>query len=136
MINTWKLNAIMLHHRTIRSWIVMMRSQSHFVFWKILSVFGLLAAITADSLSHNDHTDHICMVPARNNAPRTASPGTRPPSSNLYEVIIDWIPLLTLGSMKKHHYSYSFFVLAISIFFLKGRRHNRRTYAAATRNEL
>jgi hypothetical protein len=34
----WKLNAIPLHHRTIRSCIVMMRSQSHFILWKVLSV--------------------------------------------------------------------------------------------------
>jgi hypothetical protein len=72
-----------------------MRSQSHFVLWKILLVFGFLAAVTADSLSHKnhtDHTDHICMVPAWNNMPSNASPATRPPSSDRYEVISDCIP--------------------------------------------
>jgi hypothetical protein len=48
--------------------------------------------VTADSLSHDNHTDHIFMVPARNNAPRTSSPATSPPSSDQYEVISDWIP--------------------------------------------
>jgi hypothetical protein len=43
----WKLNAIPLHHHTVRSWIVTIRSQLHFVLWKILPVFGLLAAVTA-----------------------------------------------------------------------------------------
>jgi hypothetical protein len=88
----WKINAIPLHHRTIRSWIVTMRSQSHFVLWKILSVFGLLAAVTADSLLHKNHTDCLFMVPAQNNVPRTASPATRPPSSDRYEVIRHWLP--------------------------------------------
>jgi hypothetical protein len=88
----WKLNAILLHHRTIRSWIVTMSSQKDFVVWKILSVFGLLAVATSDSLSHMNCTYHICMVPARNNVPRTASPTTRPPSSDRYEVVSDWIP--------------------------------------------
>jgi hypothetical protein len=88
----WKLNAIPLHHHIIRSWIVTMRSHSHFVLWKILSVFGLLAAVTADSLSHMNLNDHIFMVPAQNNVSRTASPATRPLSYDQYEVIIDWIP--------------------------------------------
>jgi hypothetical protein len=87
----WKLNAIPLHHHTIRSWKVTMRSQSHFVLWKILSVFGLLAEVTADSLSHKNCTDRICMVPARNNVPRNASPATRPPNSDRYKVISEWI---------------------------------------------
>jgi hypothetical protein len=51
-MNQWKLNAIPLHHRTIRSWVVTMRSQSYFVLLKILSDFGLLAVVTVDSLSH------------------------------------------------------------------------------------
>jgi hypothetical protein len=88
----WKLNAIPLHHHMIRSWIVTMRYQSYFVLWKILSIFGLLDAVTADSLSHKNRTDCIFMVPARNNVPRTASPATTPPSSDRYEVISDWIP--------------------------------------------
>jgi hypothetical protein len=67
-----------------------MRSQSHFV-WKILSVFGLLAAVNADSLLHMNCTDRIFMVPARNNVPRAASLATRSPSSDQYEVISNWI---------------------------------------------
>jgi hypothetical protein len=78
---------------TIRYWIVTMRSHLHFVLWKILSVFGLLAAVTDDSLSHKNRIDHICMVPARNYVPRNASPATRPPSSDRYEAISNWIPL-------------------------------------------
>jgi hypothetical protein len=88
----WKLNAMSLHHRTIMYWIVTMRSQLHVVLWKILSVFGLLAAVTADSLSHKNRTDHIFIVPAHNNLPKNASPATRPPSSDRYEVVSDWIP--------------------------------------------
>jgi hypothetical protein len=88
----WKLNVIPLHHRTIKSWIVTMRFQSHFVLWKILLGFGLLAAVPDDSLLHKNHTDRIFMVPVRNNMPRTASLATRPPSSDWYEVISDWIP--------------------------------------------
>jgi hypothetical protein len=87
-----KLNAILLHHHMIRSWIVTMRSQSHFLLWKMLSVFGLLSAVNADSLSHNNRTDRIFMAPARNNVPRTASPATRPPISERYEFISDRIP--------------------------------------------
>jgi hypothetical protein len=87
----WELSVIPLHHRTIRSWIVMMRSQSHFVLWKILSDFGILAAVTADSLLHKNCTDYIYKVPVRNNVPRTASPATSPPSYDPYEVISDWI---------------------------------------------
>jgi hypothetical protein len=69
-----------------------MRSQLYFVLWKILSDVGLLAAVTDDSVSHKNRTYCICMVPARNNVPRTASPATSPPSSDRYEVISDWIP--------------------------------------------
>jgi hypothetical protein len=88
----WKLNAIHFHHHTIRSCIITMRSQLHFLVWKILSGFGLLAAVTADSLSHKKCTDHIFMIPASNNVPSTASPANSPPSSDRYEVISDWIP--------------------------------------------
>jgi hypothetical protein len=86
----WKLNAIPSHHHTIRSWILMMRSQSPFVLWKILLDFGCLA-VTTDSLSHMNHTDRTCIVPAQYNVPRTASPATIPPSYDRYEVISDWI---------------------------------------------
>jgi hypothetical protein len=68
-----------------------MRSQSHFVLWRILSNFGLLAAVTADSLSHKNRTGHIFIIPARNNVPITTSLDTRHPSSDRYEVISDWI---------------------------------------------
>jgi hypothetical protein len=78
----WKLNSIPFHHHTIAYWIVMMRSQSQFVLWKILSDIGLLATVDADSLSHKNCTDHICMVPARNNITRAASLATSPRSSN------------------------------------------------------
>jgi hypothetical protein len=70
-----------------------MRSQSHFVLWKILSDVGLLAVVTDDSLSHINQIDRMFMVPARNSVPRTARPVTNPPSSDRYEVISDWIPL-------------------------------------------
>jgi hypothetical protein len=85
----WKLNDIPLHHQRIRYWIVTMRSQSHFVFWKTLLDFCLLPAVPADSLSHKNLTDRIFMVPARNNVPKNGSLATRPPSSNRYEVISD-----------------------------------------------
>jgi hypothetical protein len=88
----WKLNAITLHNRTMRSWIITMRFRSHFVLWKILLDLGLLAAVTADSLSHKNLTDRLWMIPVRNNVPQTASPATSPPSSDQYEVISDWIP--------------------------------------------
>jgi hypothetical protein len=71
----------------------MMRSQSPFVLWKILSDFGRLAAVTADSLSHTNRTYRIFMVPVQFNVPMTASPSTSPPSSSRYEAISDWIPL-------------------------------------------
>jgi hypothetical protein len=87
-----KLNVVPLYHCMIRSWIIMMRFQLHFVLWKILLVFGLLAEVTADLLLHKDCTDRIFMVPARNTVPRTASPATRPPSFDRYEVISNWIP--------------------------------------------
>jgi hypothetical protein len=32
------------------------------------------------------------MVPERNSVPRTARPTTRPPSSDRYDIISDWIP--------------------------------------------
>jgi hypothetical protein len=63
-MNQWKLNAIPLHHRTIRSWMVNMRSQlqSHFVLWKILLDVGLLTtAVTADSLSHMNRKCSWCL---------------------------------------------------------------------------
>jgi hypothetical protein len=69
-----------------------MRPQSHIVLWNILSDFGLLAAVTADSLSHINLIDRMCKVPERNSVPRTARPATSPPSSDRYDVISDWIP--------------------------------------------
>jgi hypothetical protein len=63
-LTQWKLNAIPLHHRTIRSWMVNMRSQlqSHFVLWKILLDVGLLStAVTADSLSHMNRKCSWCL---------------------------------------------------------------------------
>jgi hypothetical protein len=70
-----------------------MRSQSYFVSLKILSDFGILATVTADSLSHVNRIDRMFMVPALNSVPRTARPATNPPSSDRYQVISDWIPL-------------------------------------------
>jgi hypothetical protein len=69
-----------------------MRSQLYFVLRKILSDYGILDAVTADSLSHMNHTDRIWMIPAWNNAPIKVIPTTSRPSSNQYEVISDWIP--------------------------------------------
>jgi hypothetical protein len=69
-----------------------MRSQSHLVLWNILSDFGRLAAVTADSLSHINLINRMCMVSERNSVPRTARPATSPPRSDRYDVISDWIP--------------------------------------------
>jgi hypothetical protein len=69
-----------------------MRSQSHFVLWNILSDFGFLAAVTADSLSHINLSDRMFKVPDRNSVPRASRPATNPPSSDQYDVISDWIP--------------------------------------------
>jgi hypothetical protein len=55
--------------------------------------FGLLATVTADSLSHINLIDRMFKVPDRNSLPRTARPATNPPSLDLYDVIGDWIPL-------------------------------------------
>jgi hypothetical protein len=52
------------------------------VLWKILSDFGLLDAVTADSLSHINLIDPMFMAPERNSVPRTARPATSPPSSD------------------------------------------------------
>jgi hypothetical protein len=88
----WKLSAIPLHHRTMRSWIVAMRSQSHLVLWNILLDVGPLAEVTADLLWHINIIDRMFMVPERNSVPRTARPATIPPSSDRYDFIRDWIP--------------------------------------------
>jgi hypothetical protein len=69
-----------------------MRSQSRFVLWNILSDFGLLAAVTDDSLSHINLIDRMFKVPDRNSVPRTARPATNQSSSDRYDVISDWIP--------------------------------------------
>jgi hypothetical protein len=61
------------------------------VLWNILSDFGLLAAVTADSLSHINLIDRMFKVPDRNSVPRTARPATNPLSSDRYDVISDWI---------------------------------------------
>jgi hypothetical protein len=63
------------------------------VLWNIISDFGLLAAVTADSLSHINLICRMFNVPARNSVPRTVRPATNPPSSDQYDVISDWIPL-------------------------------------------
>jgi hypothetical protein len=63
-----------------------------FCIMEVLLDVGLLAAVTADLLSHINRIDRMFMVPARNSAPRTARPATNPPSSDWYEVISDWIP--------------------------------------------
>jgi hypothetical protein len=61
------------------------------VLWNILSDFGRLAALTADSLSHINLIDRMFKVSERNSVPRTARPATSPPSSDRYDVISDWI---------------------------------------------
>jgi hypothetical protein len=62
------------------------------VLWKILSDFGLIAAVTADSLSHINLIDRMFMAPERNSVPRAVRPATIPPSSDRYDVINDCIP--------------------------------------------
>jgi hypothetical protein len=69
-----------------------MRSQSHFVLWNIISDFGLLAAVTADSISHTNLIDCMFKVPDRNSVPRATRTATNPPISDRYDVISDWIP--------------------------------------------
>jgi hypothetical protein len=91
-LTQWKLSAIPLHHRTMRYWIVAMRSQSHLVLWNILSDFGLLATVTSDSLSHINLIDRMFKAPERNSVPRTARPATGPPSSDRCDAINDCIP--------------------------------------------
>jgi hypothetical protein len=68
------------HHHNMMSWIFMIRSQSPFVLWKILSEFGHLTAVTADSVLHMNRADRIFMLPARYTVPRAAIPVTSPPS--------------------------------------------------------
>jgi hypothetical protein len=63
------------------------------VLWNILSDFGPLAAVTADSLSHINLIDCMFKVPERNSVPRAVRPATSPPSLDRYDVISDWIPL-------------------------------------------
>jgi hypothetical protein len=62
------------------------------MLWNILSDFGLLAAVTADSLLHINRIYHMFKVPDRNTVPRTVRPATNPPSSDRYDVISDWMP--------------------------------------------
>jgi hypothetical protein len=62
------------------------------VLWKILSDFGLLAEVTADSLSHLNLIDRMFMAPEQNSVPINARPATSPPSSDRYDVISDFIP--------------------------------------------
>jgi hypothetical protein len=62
------------------------------VLWKTLSDVGLLAALTANSLSHINLIDRMFMAPDRNSVPRTARPATSPQNSDRYDGISDWIP--------------------------------------------
>jgi hypothetical protein len=90
-LTQWKLSAFPLRHRTMRSWIVAMRSQSHLVLWNILSDSGCLATVAADLLSQKNPIDRMFKVPERNSVPRAARQATRPRSSDWYDVISDWI---------------------------------------------
>jgi hypothetical protein len=54
--------------------------------------FGLLAAVTADSLSHIILIERMFMAPERDSVPRTARLATSPPSSDRYDVINYCIP--------------------------------------------
>jgi hypothetical protein len=63
------------------------------VLSNILSDFGLLAAVNADSLSHINLIDRLFKVPDRNSVPKKGRPATNPPSLDRYHVISDWIPL-------------------------------------------
>jgi hypothetical protein len=54
--------------------------------------FGLLAAVTADSLSYINLIDCMFKAPEQNSVPRTVRPATSPPSSDRYDVINDCIP--------------------------------------------
>jgi hypothetical protein len=76
------------------------------VLWNILSDFGLLAAVTADLLSHINLIDHMFKVPDRNSVPRTVRPATNPPSSDRYDVISDWIPSSGPSPQRKIVYSF------------------------------
>jgi hypothetical protein len=48
-LTQWNLKVIPSHHGTVRSWIVLIRSQFLFVLWKILSYLGHSVVVTADS---------------------------------------------------------------------------------------
>jgi hypothetical protein len=85
----WKLKAIPEHHRMKRSWIVITRSHSPFILWKILLDVGRLVAVTAASLSHRNCTDRILVVPARYIVPNTPTLATSPQSYDWYDVISD-----------------------------------------------
>jgi hypothetical protein len=75
-----------LHQLSNRSCTVAMRYQYPFVLKNILSVMGLFAANTADSLSHRNRTDLILIRPGLKSVPSAASPAMMLPSSNRYDV--------------------------------------------------
>jgi hypothetical protein len=76
------------------------------VLWNILSDFGLLAAVTDDSLSYINLIDRMFKVPDRNSVPRTVRPATNPPSSDRYDVISYWIPLSGPPPQRRIFYSF------------------------------
>jgi hypothetical protein len=75
---------ISLQQLSNRSCTVATRSQSPFVLKHILSLMGLFAAKTADSLSHRNRTDLILIRPDLKSVSSAAIPATMPPSSERY----------------------------------------------------
>jgi hypothetical protein len=75
------------HQFSCRSLIVLTKSWSPSMLWKILSGSGLLVYRTADSLLHRNVAGAMLIMPDRLSIPRTARPAVTPPSSDLYDCI-------------------------------------------------
>jgi hypothetical protein len=68
------------HHQfSCKSLIVLTKSWSPSMWWKILSASGLLVDRTADSLSHINVADAMLMRPDLLRVPSTARPAVTPP---------------------------------------------------------
>jgi hypothetical protein len=66
---------------------ILTKSWSPLLRWKILSVSGLLVDRTSDSLSHRNVADDMLMRPDLPRVPRTAMPAVKPPIPDLYDCI-------------------------------------------------
>jgi hypothetical protein len=75
------------HQFSCRSLIVLTKSWSPSMQWKMLSVSGLLVDRKSDSLSHINVAEDMLIRPYRLRFPRTARPAATPPSSDLYYCI-------------------------------------------------